>query len=341
MPSFTTSQIAQHVRGELIGPGDLAISGAETLDRAQPGHLTFIGDKRYLPAWEASKAAAALIVATITAQPGEGRALIQVTDADLAMALVLDLFASPPVRPKAGVHPSAVVDPSAILGQNVAIGAHCTVGAKVRLGDDVVLHANVVLMDQVEIGAASEIFPGVVIRERCVLGQRCVLHPNVVIGADGFGYRPSLDPAKPGLVKITHIGNVEIGNDVEIGACTTIDRAKFSSTLVGDGTKIDNQVQIGHNCRIGRHCVLCGQVGLAGSITVGDGAMMGGKAGLRDHINIGAGARLAAYAAVISDVPAGESWGGYPAMEMREAGRIVMAMRKLPDFMRDIKKKLR
>ncbi len=334
MPTLSLKDIATHVGGKIVGNPSLIITGAETLDLAQPGDITFIGDAKYLAAWPGSRASAALIDEKLNDEPGEGRALVKVKNADLAMAQLLDLLAPPAIKPAIGVHPSAIVDPSARLGANVRIGPMCVVGANVVLNDEVILHAHVTVLDECAIGAGTEIFSGVVIRERCTLGRRCILHPNVVIGADGFGYRPA--PGGKGLLKITHIGSVIIGDEVEIGAGSCVDRGKFSATIIGDGCKIDNQCQIAHNCRLGRCVLLAGQVGLAGSVTVGDGVMMGGRVGVRDHVTIGAGAKIMGYAAVMDDIPAGETWGGYPAQEKRLALREHLAVRKLPDVMKKV-----
>ena len=162
-----------------------------------------------------------------------------------------------------------------------------------------------------------------------------LIHPNVTIGADGFGYRPA--PGGKGLVKIPHIGNVVIHDDVEIGASACIDRAKFSSTIVGMGTKIDNLVQIAHNCVIGRFCILAGHAGMAGSSTLGDGVILGGRVSIKDHVNVGSGATVLGLGAVMNDIPAGETWGGMPAQDARQALREHVAIRKLPDILKQLK----
>lgn len=338
MPSFTTQDIAARVSGELVGPGGLMIRGVEHLDAAGPEQITFIRDAQHAAAWLSSKAGAVLVSRGTAVEAGS-RAVILVPDADLALATVLALFAPAPARPEPGIHPAAVVDPSAGLGAGVAVGAGCYIGPRVRIGEGTILHANVTILDEARIGGGCEFYPGVVIRDRCELGDRVILHPNVVIGADGFGYRKSLDPKKPGLVKIPQIGIVRIGDDVEIGACTCVDRAKLSATVIGQGTKIDNLCQIGHNCIIGRFCILCGQVGLAGSVTIGDGSVLGGKVAVKDQVTIGAGAQVAACAAVMTNIPAGETWGGYPARDIREAFREHAAMRKLPELVKLLRKK--
>lgn len=332
MPWLTSGEIAQKVGGELEGPADLVIRGAQTLEEAQEGDISFLGDPKYLPQWEKSRASAVLVDRRIAVRERGGRAIIRVENADLAMALVLEALAPPVVHPRPGVHPTAQVDASAQLGKDVAIGPFCVIGAGVVLGDRTILHAHVTILDQTVVGPDCVFWPGVVVRERCRIGARCILHPNVVIGADGFGYRPSLDGQS--LVKIPHIGTVELGDDVELGAGTCVDRGKFAATVIGSGTKVDNLCQIGHNVRIGRNCVLSGQVGLAGSVVLEDGVMLGGKVGVRDHVRIGAGAKVMGYAAVMDDIPAGEVWGGYPAQERRAALREHLAVRKLPELMK-------
>ncbi len=336
--SHTTQSIAELVGGELAGPGGLAIDGVAEISRARPGTVTFIGSEKYAGKWPASHATAALVSRGVEVPPIDGRAVITVDNADLAMATLLALFAPPVPRPAAGVHPSATVDPSAELGPGVCIGANCVVEAGVKLGEGTILHAGVTLYNEVAVGAGCELWAGVVVRERCTIGDRCILHPNAVIGACGFGYRPDLSGPTPRLVKIPQIGTVEIGNDVEIGAGTTIDRAKFDATVVGDGCKLDNQVQIGHNVVIGRMVIIAGCTGIAGSSTIGDGTMIGGLTCVSDHIHVGRGVQLAGGSACINDIPDGETWGGVPARPLKEAFREQAALRKLPDLMREIKR---
>ena len=329
MPSFTAQQISDRVEGELIGPGDLPVRGVEQLDRAAPDQISFVRDQKNAVAWEASEARVVLASQRVKLECKDGRTVIRVANADLAMAIVLGLFAPPSVAPMPGIHQNATVDSTVSLGQDVAIGPGCVVGDGVTLGDGCVLHANVCVMDESTLGRGCQLYPGVVIRERCELGDNVIIHANAVIGADGFGYTPATDGS--GLVKIPQIGTVTIGNDVEIGAGTCIDRGKHASTTIGDGTKIDNLCQIAHNCQIGRSCALAAQVGLAGSVTIGDGVRLGGNVGIRDQVNIGNGATIAAYAAVMGDVPEGETWGGYPAQEWRASLRQMALMRKLAD----------
>ncbi len=331
--ALTCGEIAERVGGTVRGPLETRIESVETLDRAGPRELTFIGNEKFAGRWAASHASAALVEQGLSIDTDDGRPLIFVDGVDLAMAQVLEALAPAPPVPAEGVHPTATVAASASLGADVRIGPGCTVGERVRLGEGTVLHSNVTILDETCVGEGSVFWPGTVVRERCEIGERAIVHPNVTVGSDGFGYRPS----GGGLVKLPQIGTVRIGRDVEIGAGTCIDRGKFSATEIGDGTKLDNLVQIAHNCRIGRGVVIAAQTGLAGSVTVEDGAVLGGKVGIRDHVTVGAGAELAAYAAVMEDVPAGATWLGYPAHNARDALREMAAVRKLPNLVRRLK----
>lgn len=344
MPTFTAQQISEHVNGELVGQADLTINGVNQFDEAATGELTFIGKESFARRWAESNASAALVNQGLEVAEIDGRALIRVANADLAMALVLEQFAPPPPdasMPPANdaapvADPSAVIDSSASLGAGVRIGANSFIGPGVVIGERTVIYPNVTILDQSRIGADCVIWPGVVIRELCTLGDRGILHPNVTIGSDGFGYRP--DPDKGGIVKIPQIGTVRIGDDVEIGASTCVDRAKFSETVIGNGCKIDNLCQIAHNCRLGQCVIVAGNTGIAGSVTIGDGVMIGGCTNIIDHITIGAGAKIGGGAGVISSVPAGEFWAGSPARERKLVARELAAVRKLPDLLKQLRK---
>ena len=207
---------------------------------------------------------------------------------------------------------------------------------QVRIDAKCILYANVTVLDDTTIGPNTQLFPGVVIYHRCELGANVSIHANTVIGADGFGYRPSSDGAS--LIKIPQIGSVKIGDDVEIGASSCIDRGKFSATVIGDGTKIDNQCQIAHNCRIGQCCILAGQTGLAGSVTLGDRVVIGGKAGISDNLTIGNDAQIGGGSIVLDNVPADTTWLGYPAQNSRTALREISALHRLPDLVKSQKR---
>lgn len=330
----TTGTIAQYLGAQLVGPLDIEIQGFETLDRAAPGHLTFIRSASYAHQWPASKASAAIVTSGIAADPGPGRAFIVVPNADLALAKLLEFVAPKPAYTP-GVHPTAAVDPSATLGQGVSIGPNCTIGPRTTVGDGAVLIANVALGADVAIGRGTILHPGVVVGDRCRVGQACIFYGGVIIGADGFGYLPA--PNGRGIVKIPHVGNVEIGDAVEIGANSCIDRAKFGSTVIGSATKIDNLCQIGHNCRIGRACLICGLAGIGGSVTIGDGVVIAGHVGIADNLKIGDRAVIAAKSGVMNDIPAGETWWGFPAQPAKRMARSMAVLRNLPELARAVR----
>lgn len=336
MPSFDLTQLAEHVGGQIAGPTDITISGIEVLEKADACHLSFIRSAKFADQWCNSMAGSILLSKDIAIPQGcAKRSVILVEDADLALNKIIELFAPEKLCPAAGVHPTAVIAPTVSLGKDCCVGPHCVIGDNVVLGDGCVLHDSVSLHEHSTIGHHCEFFSGVIVRERTQIGNHVIIHSNTVIGADGFGYRPSEDGR--GIVKIPHIGNVIIGHDVEIGANVCIDRAKFSSTCIGDGTKIDNLCQIAHNVTVGRSCLIAAQCGIAGSTTVGDGVQIGGQAGLRDNIRIGSGVKLAACSAVMSDIPDGQTWMGVPAREQSICAREVVAIRKLPEIVKAYK----
>ncbi len=327
MKSFSINEINQLLKGELIGHTNVLFSGPEELEKATENHITFIGSHKYASLWKDSNASAAIIDDKVDLAPGENKAFIKVNNADLAMAKLLEVFNPNPPAFKKAIHATAIVDSTATIGNNCKIGAGVYIGENVVLGDGVILYPNVTVMDNTTIGDATVVWSGTVIRERTVIGKHCIFHTNVSIGADGFGYRPSEDGR--GLVKIPQIGNVVIGNGVEIGANSCVDRGKFSATIIGDGCKIDNLVQIGHNSIMGRSCIMAGHSGLAGSVTLGDGVIIGGSASIKDHTTINSGATVGAGSGVISDVPAGKTVLGYPACDSREKLKQWVAIRKL------------
>ena len=337
MKNFTIEEINQAVKGKLSGDPAISITGVEEITRATSGQLTFIGDKKYANMWEQSQASAAIVNESLDIDPGKKRALVRVKDADLAVAVVLQLFEPDPPACEPGIHSTAVVDPTAQIGEGTAIGPGCYIGAGVTIGANAKLYPNVTVLDDSSIGSDTIIWSGTVVRERCRIGSECILHPNVTIGADGFGYRPSPDGSR--LVKIPHIGTVWIGDGVEIGAGSCVDRGKFSATTIGDGTKIDNLVQIAHNCTLGKSCAIAGQAGMAGSATLEDGVLMGGSSKVVDHVTVGAGAKIGGGAGVISDVPPGKTLLGVPADDRRQTLRLWAAQKHLPDLVRQMKKK--
>lgn len=326
MNSFSVQEINALLNGEIVGATSHRITAPEQLERAKEGQISIIGNKKYEKLWADSKASVAVVNDDISIEPGDNRVFIKVKNADLGMLKVLELFApAPPVFDDA-IHAAATIHSTATVGEGTRVGAGCYVGPNVKLGKNVTLYPNVTILDECTVGDNTVLWPGVVMRERCHVGAHSILHPNATIGADGFGFRPC---PTMGLAKIPQIGNVVIGNWVEIGSGSCVDRGKFSSTIVGDGCKIDNLVQIGHNSVLGKFCIMAGNSGLAGSVTLGDGVIIGGSASIKDHVTIGDGAVVGAGSGVTGDIPAGKTMLGYPAVEGRTALKQWAILKKL------------
>lgn len=337
---FTSGELAQRLGADLLGSPALAIQRIDTLDEAGPNSLSFVRDEKHWHSFANSGCGAALVARRALADstiPFD-RSLIVVPDADAALIKVLGMLYRPPkftpgVHERAVIHPSAFVDPSAHIGPGVVIAE----GA--RVGPGSALIANVTLGPDASIGSACTLHPGVVVQHRCTIQDHVTLHPGVVIGADGFGYYP--DPVSRLPAKIPHIGTVVVESHVEIGANTAVDRAKFGATTIGFATKIDNLVQIGHNGRIGRACIICGMSGLAGSVTLGDGVTLAGGVRIADNRTIGPGATIGGGSGVMSDIPAGETWIGYPARPSRQTMRIIAGLDQFDELMPSIRRLIR
>ncbi|AEI35114.1 UDP-3-O-[3-hydroxymyristoyl] glucosamine N-acyltransferase [Francisella salina] len=338
MLQHTLKQISDILKARIINnpSTEVIISGLNYAESAKENDLTLIDQHEHIKLWENSKAAAAIVSDKISTELAKinDKPILVVNNADLAMAKVLELF-SVPYPEQNGIHEKAVIDPSAKIGKNVSIGPGAYIGKNVKIGDNTIIYANVCIYNDTKIGTNCIIWPSVTIRDRTVIGHFCRLYSNCSIGTDGFGYRPSEDGRS--IVRIPHIGNVVIGSFVDIGSNTCIDNAKYGSTIIGDYTKIDNLVQIGHNVIIGKGCMICGQAGISGSVTVGDGVVIAGNAGIKDHTKIGSGARIGGKAGVMWDVPAGESHMGYPAYKDTELAKQWIAIRKLPETMKKLK----
>ncbi|HEY1196496.1 UDP-3-O-(3-hydroxymyristoyl)glucosamine N-acyltransferase [Flavobacterium sp.] len=312
MKKFSVHEICTHLHGITDGKTSARVSSAGSPETAQPHQITFIGNKKFERLWPKSKALVAVVDKNSVLDPGPGRALIKVDSVELAMCRVLELFRPAAVRFENNIHHSAVIHKSAEIGDQTKIGAGVYVGAGCKLEHNVTIYPNVTVLDGCFIGSGTVIWPGTVIRENCRIGLRTIIHSNAVIGADGFGF---VKCPVEGLVKVPHIGNVVIGDDVEIGAGVCIDRAKFASTVIGNGCKIDNLVQIGHNCIVGEHCIIAGNSGLAGSVKLGRGVVIGGGSSIKDHVTLGDGATVGGGSGVISDVSPGDTVLGYPALK--------------------------
>jgi UDP-3-O-[3-hydroxymyristoyl] glucosamine N-acyltransferase len=327
--AFQLSELAKLVDGTLEGDDDIEITGAGTLDQAQHGDIAFVESAELLPRGEDSQASALIVPQHI----GSCRKpLIRAANPRFAFGKVLAVF-SERSRPQPGVHPSAVLGRNVSLGERVSIGAMAVVWDNVAIGDDTIIHPQAYIGEDVRIGRHCEVFAQAVLYDRVEVGDRVIIHASSVIGADGFGYTPE----SGAHVKMPQIGNVILEDDVEIGANSCVDRATVASTRIGAGTKIDNLVHVAHNCQIGKHCLICAQVGISGSTIIGDRVIMGGQVGVNDHVTIGEGAVFGGQAGVISDVEPGQFYSGYPARPHAQAMRMYAAMRRLPQLERRVR----
>jgi len=327
MATLTVADLAARLGGVCEGDATPIIRGVAGIRDAQPGEVAFVANLRYA-ADVATTRASAVIVATAWDRPSQA-ALIRVENPDAAFAQAALMFAPPPVERIPGVHPTAVVAPDAVLGADVTIGPQVVVEPGARIGDRSVLTAQVYVGHDVSIGADCLLYPHVSIRERCRVGDRVILHNGTVIGSDGFGY--TVDD-KGVRTKIPQIGIVVIGDDAELGANVTVDRARFGKTVIGNGVKVDNLVQIAHNVVIGDHAVLVAQVGVAGSSTIGPHVVLAGQVGVSGHLEIGAGAIVGAQSGISKSVAPGAMMFGTPAIPMDRAKRIHAYMMRLPDM---------
>jgi len=325
--TLTASDIAELVGGTVIGDSAVAVRALAPLDRASAGDLSFLANARYAADYEQTGASAVLVAPEFATLSTTASARIVVARPHDAMLTVLPrLYRAPGRAP--GVHPTARLGRGVTLGDDVTIGAYAVIGDGATIGHRSWVDAHAVIGDGVSLGDDVRIYPSVTIYSGTVLGSRVIVHAGARLGSDGFGYvfRNGVHD------KIPHVGRCIIESEVEIGANTTIDRGSIDDTVIGAGTKIDNLVQVGHNVRIGRLCLIMAQVGIAGSVRVGDGAVLAGQVGIAGHVTIGDRAQLAAQAGVFGDIPAGETWSGYPARPHRLSLRASAALLRLADI---------
>ncbi len=327
--NLTLSAIAELVEGELHGDGQLLISGAATLATAKPGEITLADNIKQARHLAASAATAVLV--PLDYSPTD-RPFISVANVHASFALVVQHFRPPRARRAVGISPLASISASAQLSAGVEIHPMAVIGDDVEIGAGTIIHSGVRILEGCRIGAGTTIFPNSVLYENTIVGDRCLIHAGAVLGAYGFGYNST----GPTHVLSSQLGWVEIGDDVEIGAASCIDRGTYGPTTVGDGTKLDNQVQIGHNCRIGKHNLICSQCGLAGSSSTGDFVVIAGQAGLRDHVHVGDHSSVGAKSGVMNDVEPNSRIVGIPATEERHQLSCVVAVHRLPGLRQQV-----
>lgn len=328
--SMRLGEIASLVGGQLAGDTNLWITGAAIIRDARAGDITLADNASFAGQLRSCQASAVLVPPGIRPQ---GMPYITVEDVHASFAKVVECFRPRRSQAEVGVSAAAYVSPTARIAPDAVVHPGATIGDDVVVGARSVIHSGVRLLPRCRLGQDVTIFPNAVLYEDTVVGDRVTIHAGAVIGAYGFGYE-----TRGGRhVRSAQLGYVEIENDVEIGACTTIDRGTYGATRIGEGTKIDNQVMIAHNCRIGRHNLICSQVGIAGSCTTGDYVVMAGQVGLRDHINVGSRAMLGAKAGVMNDIPEGGTFVGIPATPEREQLVKQAALARLPEMRHDFR----
>lgn len=314
----------------------IAVSKVCTLENPAKDGIAFVAQDSYLRSWDSTRELGVLVVseslwAAVAEKAKKSTRVLPSKDAMLAFAKASVFFKREPL-PSRAVHPSAEVHESASIGRDVSIGPGCCIGRDVVLGNGCTLHANVSVLNGAVVGDGSTLFPGVVVYQHSVLGKNVRVHANSVLGADGFGYAQEISSAGVTHVKIHHLGRVCIGDNVEIGASSSIDRGTVGDTVIGAGCIIDNQVQIGHNCTLADGVIVCGHTGLAGSVSVGKNAVIAGFVGVANGIKIGAGAKIAGYTMIYGDVPAGATWGGVPGRSLREFWKLQALVARLPEL---------
>ncbi|MDR1383318.1 MAG: UDP-3-O-(3-hydroxymyristoyl)glucosamine N-acyltransferase [Planctomycetaceae bacterium] len=335
--AYTLAELAELVGGTVAGNQNPAIYGAAPLHHAGEGDVTFLAQLEKISQLAQCKAAAVVVPRALVADPRFAalvKPMIQADDVVFAFETIVRHFSPPREQNKREIHPEAIIAPTAVLGEDVSIAPYAVIEKDAIIGDRVIISAGVKIMAGCKIGGDTMIFPNAVLYENTVVGERCIIHACAVLGAYGFGY----DSSQGIHVLSQQLGNTVLGNDVEVGACSTIDRGTYSPTLIGDGTKIDNLVMVAHNCRIGKHNLICAGTGIAGSSTTDDYVVMAGRVGVRDHVHIGKGAVLGAMAGVISNVPDGARVVGIPATPEKEQMRMQVAKAKLPEMRQEMKK---
>ncbi|MFO0917994.1 MAG: UDP-3-O-(3-hydroxymyristoyl)glucosamine N-acyltransferase [Planctomycetaceae bacterium] len=331
----TVASLAEIVAGEVRGAADRTISGATALETAGPSDVSFVQEEKHLSRLKNCRSGAMFITARLAdSLPAEfPYSLIIVAEPQTAFQTILPLFRRVQARPPRGISPSAWISPSAKIGWDCSIGPGAYVGDDTVIGSGCDLYPGAYVGPHCQIGADVTLYPQVVLYHDVRVGDRVIIHAGAVIGADGFGYK--FEGGR--FHKIPQLGWVEIEADAEIGACTTIDRGAIGPTIVGEGTKIDNLVMIAHNCELGQHNIFASQVGLAGSCTTGDYVRLGGQVGIKDHVRLNSGCSIGAKGGVHKDIPAGETWIGYPATPEHEQKRLLFSLKRVPEMRQQVK----
>ncbi len=328
---FSAKQIADFLKGELVGDPDVTVSNFSKIEDGKPGTITFLGNPKYTAYIYQTRAD--IVLVNDDFEPGQPikATLIRVPNAYAALASLMEMAGSKHSR-RRGIETMSFISPEALMGENVYVGAFAYVGAGSHIGNDSKIYPQVYVGEDVHIGKNCTIYPGVKIYSDCVIGDNCIIHAGAVIGADGFGFSKEEERYH----KIPQMGNVIIEDDVEIGANTTVDRAVMGATIIRRGVKLDNLIQIAHNCEIGENTVMAAQVGIAGSTKIGESCVLGGQVGIGGHITIGKQSQIGAQSGIISNTKEGSEIIGTPAYPVKNFFRSSIIIPKLPDMYRQL-----
>lgn len=332
----TLAEIAAIVKGEVVGDQNLVITGLSGIKEAKQGDLTFIANPKYIPLSRTTNASAILTPRDVKVS---GKSIIRTENPSLAFSHLASLMFETDVFLPQGIHPSAIIAKDAVIGKNVAIGPYAVIESRGHVGDNTTIYSGCYVGHRTVLGKHCLIYPNVTIQERVTLGDRVIIHSGTVVGSDGFGYVWANGKHE----KIPQIGIVVIENDVEIGANVTIDRARFDKTVIGEGTKIDNLVQIAHNVIMGKHCIIISQVGISGSTVIGDGVVLAGQVGVHGHLTVGEGVMATSRTAITKSIPPYTKVSGYPAQPYMDEQRLQATLRRIPAHMKtilDLKKRV-
>jgi len=333
---ITLNELADLVGGVILsGDGGMKITGFAAIADAGEGDLTFFGNERYLNALKTCRAAAVLVPEGFSIELSKIAGVVAVGSPSGAFTTVVQNYGAPERTFTPGVHPSAVIDPSVVIDpQKVSVKAHAVIGKRCTIGEGTEIGCGTVVGEGTKVGSGCLFHPNVTVREGAVIGDRVILHSGCVIGADGFGY----EVVDGRYQKIEQVGTVELGDDVEIGACSTIDRARFGSTRIGEGTKLDNLVHIAHNCVIGKHTASAALVGVSGSARIGDHVMLAGRAGVNGHVKIADKVIVMGKSGVTKDILEPGKYMGFPAVKYGQQVKVLAAQRRLPELMERVRR---
>lgn len=330
---FTAAQIAGIIGGKIIGDKEAKINGVSPIENGLEGHLSFVGQERFAQHLQNSCCSVLIVSQKLIEDKDYKPTLIVVEDAYLSFQVLMNLYQEMQSK-RSGVEDGANIHGSVELGSDIYVGSHAYISEKSKIGDLTQIYPQVYIGKNVKIGKNCKIYSGARIYDFCVIGDNCIIHSNTVIGSDGFGFQPT----KNGFEKIPQLGNVIIENNVEIGSNCSIDRGTIGSTIIGEGTKIDNLIQIAHNVKIGKHNVIAAQTGIAGSSIVGDWNMIGGQVGIVGHIKIGNGVKIQAQSGIIANVKDGEILYGSPSMNASDYRRNYVHFRNFGDIVQRLNK---